>query len=142
MKWEHDAETGKQDDELVHADDPEGDITEERVARRRESLREDDHRLDQEAGDPSEDEEAIRDESPAWVDLWEIDAIYAQSAANGMADNTAKHAAIEAATHRASAQSGGPHRAPSPRDRARAAQRWEKNREYVESRYEDRDRRQ
>lgn len=141
MKREHDAETGKHDDELVQVDDLEDDITEERVARR-ESLREEDHRLDQEAWDPSEDDEAIRDESPAWVDLWEIDAIYAQSAANGMADNTAKHAAIEAATHHAGARSGGPHRAPSPHDRARAAQRWEKNREYVESRYEDRDRRQ
>lgn len=87
----------------------------------------------------------IRRESPEWVDLWEIDAIYARSAANGMADTTAKSAAVDAAVQQAAMRRGGRNQSPAGathRDRARAAQRWEQNREYVESRHENRDLRQ
>lgn len=94
----------------------------------------------------AEEDEEIRRESPEWVDLWEIDAVYARLAAHGMADTTAKNAAVDAAVQQAAMRRGGHARAApgrsTHRDRARAAQRWEQNREYVESRHENVDRRQ
>lgn len=95
--------------------------------------------------DQAEQEEMIRRESSAAVDLYAIDAMYAQSAANGMADSKGKNLALEAAvTEAAHRRSGGtrPAAPPTQRDRARAAQRWEQNREYVESRHENLDRKQ
>lgn len=86
-------------------------------------------------------EETTRDAS-ASVDLYALDAMYAQSAANGMADSTGKALAVETAVAEAAQRRSGGTRPPTRSDRARAAQRWEQNREYVESRHENRDRKQ
>lgn len=110
--------------------------------RRREDRRED--RREHET-DLVEQEEMIRRESTATVDLYAIDAMYAQSADNGMADSKGKRLAVEAAVTEAAQRRAGGNRqaaAPTQRDRARAAQRWEQNREYVESRHESLDRKQ
>lgn len=87
-----------------------------------------------------EDLQEMRDESPAWVDLSEIDAMYAESASRGMADSAAKHESVEIAINHASDRQARPGQAPpapSPRERARAAQRWEQNREYYETQHRE-----
>lgn len=95
--------------------------------------------------DRRREDESRRRDSTAAVDLYAIDTMYARSAANGMADNKGKNLAVETAvTDAAQQRAGAPGRAapPTRRDRARAAQRWEQNREYVESRHEGIDRKQ
>lgn len=88
-----------------------------------------------------EDQQAMRDESPAWVDLSEVDEMYAASAGRGMADTSAMNTAVDIAVERGAARQarpGQPQPMPSQRERARAAQRWEQNREYVEARHQER----
>lgn len=88
-----------------------------------------------------EQQPVVRDERPVWIDLSEVDALYAASAERGMADTTAKHRAVDvAADHAAARQArpGQPRPVPSARERARAAQRWEQNREYVAQQQERR----
>lgn len=83
----------------------------------------------------------VRDDQPVWIDLSEVDALYATSAGRGLADTTAKHRAVDVAADHASsrqAQPGQPRPVPSSRERARAAQRWEQNREYVAQQQERR----
>lgn len=101
--------------------------------------------LEARKADRARQDEATRSEGSAAVDLYTVDAMYARSAANGMADSKGKHLAVEIAVDEAAERRAGRNRRPAPatrRDRARAAQRWEQNREYVESRHEHRDQRQ
>lgn len=78
---------------------------------------------------------------PAPIDLSSIDISYAAAANNGAIDGTSRERAVDVAVDQATAASGGRGRRwPSRRDRARAAQRWEQNREYVETRQQDLDR--
>lgn len=87
--------------------------------------------------------ETSRREVEAAVDLYAIDKAYAKSASNGMADARGKSRAVDAAVEEAAAKrsgGGGDRTArPTQRDRARAAQRWEQNREYVEDLHERRE---
>lgn len=100
---------------------------------------------DRRTASASGEDGAIRRESSGGVDLYAIDAMYAHSAAKGMADNRGKNLAVEAAVTEATQRRSTGNRQTAPptqRDRARAAQRWEQNREYVESRHENLDRKQ
>ena len=82
------------------------------------------------------------DPSLAAVDLVELDAAYKRAAAAGRDDTAARDRAVAAAmASTAQRRKAGPPGAPTPRQRAVAAQRWEQNREYVESRREDAPRR-
>ncbi|GAA3621618.1 hypothetical protein GCM10022199_27640 [Marihabitans asiaticum] len=82
------------------------------------------------------------DPSLAAVDLVELDAAYKQAAAAGRDDGTARDRAVAAAmASTAQRRKAGPPDTPTPRQRTVAAQRWEQNREYVESQREDAPRR-
>lgn len=86
-------------------------------------------------------EDAWREEPPVWIDMSEVDALYAESAARGMADADAKSRAVDVAADHAAAQAarpGEPQPVVSQHERARAAQRWEQNREYMESQHQER----
>lgn len=93
----------------------------------------------------SQEADAYRRDARVAVDLYAIDKAYAKSASNGMADSHGKNRAVDAAVEEAAARrSGGDPNSraarPTRRDRARAAQRWEQNREYVEELHESRER--
>lgn len=77
---------------------------------------------------------------PAPIDLGSIDAAYAASADRGRGDDASRDLAVAVAAERATPPSrdGRPPIAPSNADRARAAQRWEQNREYTQQRQQDR----
>lgn len=81
----------------------------------------------------------VAEVEPAPIDLGSIDLAYTAAANNGAIDDTSRARAVDAAAERAAAASGvrGGRSLPSRRDRARAAQRWEQNREYAETRQQD-----